>query len=160
MRLDHAWIARHIPHHGRMCLLDEVTEWDAARIRCRSASHRAADHPLRSRGRLGAACGIEYAAQAMAIHGALAAGAAGAAASDRERAGEFRAAVGFLASLRDVRLYVARLDDIDGDLLCEATRTAGDAGSALYEFAVGCESGKLLSGRATVLLDADQRLNL
>ena len=155
MRLDHAWIASHIPHHGRMCLLDEVTEWDAARIQCRSTSHRAADHPLRSRGRLGAACGIEYAAQAMAIHGALAAGAGE---SDPGRAGEFRAEVGFLASLRDVRLYVARLDDIDGDLLCEATRTAGDAGSALYEFAVRCESGKLLSGRATVVLDADQRL--
>ena len=155
MRLDHAWIARHVPHHGRMCLLDEVTAWDGARIQCRSASHRAADHPMRSGGRLGAACGIEYAAQAMAIHGALAAGA-----SDGHRAGEFRAAVGFLASLRDVRLYVARLDDIDGDLLCEATSTAGDAGSALYEFAVRCESRTLLSGRATVVLDAEQRLNL
>jgi predicted hotdog family 3-hydroxylacyl-ACP dehydratase len=31
--LDHAWIAAHIPHSGSMCLLDQVVEWDAERIR-------------------------------------------------------------------------------------------------------------------------------
>ena len=71
MPLDHAWIEQHIPHKGRMCLLDEVLSWDAAHIRCRSASHTSASNPLRLHGRLGAACGIEYAAQAMAVHGAL-----------------------------------------------------------------------------------------
>ena len=29
------------------------------------------DHPLRAHGRLGVACGVELAAQAMAVHGAL-----------------------------------------------------------------------------------------
>jgi predicted hotdog family 3-hydroxylacyl-ACP dehydratase len=70
--LNRAWIAAHIPHQGRMCLLDEVIDWDRRQIRCRSATHRAPDNPLRSHGRLGSACGIEYAAQAMALHGALA----------------------------------------------------------------------------------------
>ena len=69
--LDRAWIASHIPHQGSMCLLDYVEAWDRERIRCRASSHRAADNPLRAYGRLGAACGIEYAAQAMAVHGAL-----------------------------------------------------------------------------------------
>ena len=59
-----------------MCLLDEVLSWDATRIRCRSNTHRTADNPLRAHGRLGAACGIEYAAQAMAVHGALVAASA------------------------------------------------------------------------------------
>ena len=72
MRLDRTWIERNIPHQGRMCLLDEVMEWDAQHIRCRSGTHRLPDHPLHSQGRLGVACGIEYAAQAMAAHGALA----------------------------------------------------------------------------------------
>ena len=54
-----------------MCLLDEVLTWDATQIRCRSATHRVPDNPLRAHGRLGAVCGIEYAAQAMAVHGAL-----------------------------------------------------------------------------------------
>ena len=150
MRLDRTWIERNIPHHGRMCLLDEVMEWDAQHIRCRSGTHRLPDHPLRSQGRLGVACGIEYAAQAMAVHGALAAG----------EAGKPRSEVGFLASLREVRLYVLRLDDIESDLICDAQLIAGDQGSALYEFALRSEMEprRLLSGRATVVFDADQRL--
>jgi len=150
MRLDRTWIERNIPHHGRMCLLDEVMEWDAGHIRCRSRTHRLPDHPLRSQGRLGAACGIEYAAQAMAVHGALAAG----------EVGKGRSEVGFLASLRDVRLHVLRLDDIESDLICDARLVAGDQGSALYEFALRSEvePQRLLSGRATVVFDADERL--
>ncbi len=146
MRLDRPWIERNIPHHGRMCLLDEVMEWDAQHIRCRSGTHRQPDHPLRSQGRLGVACGIEYAAQAMAVHGAL--------------AGKGRSDAGFLASLRDVRLHVLRLDDIESDLICDALLVAGDQGSALYEFAIGSEAERqlLLSGRATVVFDVNERL--
>ena len=39
-------------------------------------------------------------------------------------------------------MFVARLDDIAADLLCEATRIAGDAGSALYDFALRARSGR------------------
>ena len=38
MHLDRTWIESNIPHKGRMCLLDEVIEWDALRIRCRSVA--------------------------------------------------------------------------------------------------------------------------
>ncbi len=165
MRLDRTWIERNIPHHGRMCLLDEVMEWDARHIRCRSGTHRLPDHPLRSQGRLGIACGIEYAAQAMAAHGALAGGAladssgGGAlAGSGAKGAGKGRSKVGFLAGLRDVRLHVLRLDDVQADLICDARLVAGDHGSALYEFALRSEALRLLSGRATVVFDANERL--
>ena len=121
MRLDRGWIEQHIPHHGRMCLLDEVIEWDAQHIRCRSGTHRALDHPLRAHGRLGAACGIEYAAQAMAVHGALAGGALAGAGI-----GAARPAAGFLASLRKVRLHVLQLDHLTADLVCDVTLVAGD----------------------------------
>ena len=155
MRLDRSWIERNIPHHGRMCLLDEVIEWDAGHIRCRSSTHRRPDHPLRSQDRLSVACGIEYAAQSMAVHGALAGGAvAGAGASI------IRSEVGFLAGLRDVQLHVTRLDDLRGDLIAEAELIAGDHGSALYEFALTSEARRLLSGRATVVFNANQRVNL
>jgi predicted hotdog family 3-hydroxylacyl-ACP dehydratase len=149
MHLDHRWIEQNIPHHGRMCLLEEVIDWDAQHIRCRSGTHRAADHPLRSRGRLGIACGIEYAAQAMAVHGALAGGSK-----------HTRSEMGFLAALRNVQLHVLRLDDIQADLFCEATLVAGDRGSALYDFALRAEARRLLSGRATVVFDANKRMNL
>jgi predicted hotdog family 3-hydroxylacyl-ACP dehydratase len=147
MPLDRSWIELNIPHHGRMCLLDEVIEWNSQHIRCRAGTHRLPDHPLRSHGRLGIAGGIEYAAQTMAAHGALTGGAG-------------RPAAGFLAGLRDVRLHVLRLDDIQSDLICEASLVAGDRGTALYEFVLWTEAERLMSGRATVVFDATQRLTL
>src|ERR1700722_12981975 len=149
MHLDRLWIEQNIPHHGRMCLLEEVIDWDAQHIRCRSGTHRAADHPLRSRDRLGVACGIHYAEQAVGVHGAAAGGVKIA-----------RSEMRFLAALRNVQLHVLRLDDVQADLICEATLVAGDRGSALYEFALRSEARRLLSGRATVVFDANKRMNL
>ena len=149
MRLDRTWIENHIPHRGRMCLLDEVVSWDADRITCRTGSHRAADNPLRTRGELGIACGIEYAAQAMAVHGALVAGSPAAGSP----------AAGFLAGVRGVQFHASRLDDVEADLICDAVRVAGDRGTALYEFELRCGETRLLSGRATVVLDASERLH-
>jgi predicted hotdog family 3-hydroxylacyl-ACP dehydratase len=140
MSLNRAWIESHIPHHGGMCLLDEVVEHDAGQVRCRTGTHRAPDNPLRRHGQLGIACGIEYAAQAMAIHGAL---------THAERP-----EAGCLASVREVRLSASRLDDIEADLYCHAAHVAGDAVSAMYRFTVSAGDKILLEGRASVVLDA------
>jgi predicted hotdog family 3-hydroxylacyl-ACP dehydratase len=149
--LDRHWIEQHIPHKGRMCLLDEVLSWDATRIRCRSTTHRAADNPLRAHGRLGAACGIEYAAQAMAVHGALVAASAPLASTVATSVrGTMGAALGFLASVRNVVLYVPQLDDLEADLIASAQRITGDGRTVLYEFTV-CTSAPLLSGRASIV---------
>jgi len=145
---DHAWLLAHLPHQGSMCLLDAVTDWDAQHIRCTASSHRRADNPLRAHDRLGAACGIEYAAQAMAAHGALLA-----AAGDAPR-------TGYLASVRSVELQVARLDDIAADLDVDAERLSGDGNTILYGFRVSAAGSELLSGRAAVILDADKLRNL
>jgi predicted hotdog family 3-hydroxylacyl-ACP dehydratase len=149
--MDRAWIEAHIPHQGSMCLLDEVVSWDARHLRCRSASHRNAAHPLKLDARLGIACGIEYVVQAMAVHGAIAAQAC---AGGRPA----KAEVGFLAGLRDVRMHAERLDDIDADLICEVQRIAGDTSTALYRFELSAAQRCLLEGRATVVLDAGGRL--
>jgi predicted hotdog family 3-hydroxylacyl-ACP dehydratase len=153
MRMNRAWIEARIPHQGRMCLLDEVLAWDAHHIRCSTGTHRALDNPLRSHDRLGIAGGIEYAAQTMALHGALASAALGANAAAPSR-------VGLLASVRDVRLHVLRLDDIEADLQCEVTHLAGDNFTALYEFSLRDKDRSLLAGRASVVLDAARRLRL
>lgn len=150
MRLDRAWIEAHIPHRHAMCLLDEVLSWDPQRISCRSTSHREAGNPLRARGRLGIACGVEYAAQAMAVHGALVA-------AQMPAPSRGVPAAGYLASVRGVRLYVVRLDDVPGDLVCEAVHLAGDGGTALYEFELRSGVRRLLTGRASVIFDANQR---
>jgi len=155
MPLDHEWIEQHIAHKGRMCLLDEVLSWDAARIRCRSTSHRATDNPLRAHGRLGAACGIEYAAQAMAVHGALVAASAPLASTvSTNLRSSLGYAVGYLASVRNVALYVARLDDLEADLIAAAERITGDGHTVLYEFSVWSALQLLLSGRASIVFDA------
>jgi predicted hotdog family 3-hydroxylacyl-ACP dehydratase len=149
--MNRDWIEEHIPHQGGMCLLDQVIEWDLRHIRCRSVTHRALGNPLRSQHRLGIACGIEYAAQAMALHGALAAGTAGGAALDRP-------AIGLLAGIRDVHFSVSRLDDIESDLDVEATLFAGDGVTAIYEFTLSDGRRNLCGGRATILLNSRKRL--
>jgi predicted hotdog family 3-hydroxylacyl-ACP dehydratase len=139
LRLDRRWIQDHIPHQNGMCLLDEVLSWDVTQARCRSSTHRSPENPLRAYGRLGAACGIEYAAQTMAVHGALVAAAAGAAAPR-----------GLLASARGVQLHCDRLDDIESDLVTAVERLAGDESTALYEFSVSADDVVLLRGRAAI----------
>ena len=143
-KLDHAWIARHIPHQGSMCLLDYVEVWDQQRIQCRANSHRTADNPLRAYGRLGAACGIEYAAQAMAVHGAL-----------RAPPDNTSARFGYLVSVRGTQLHVLRLDDIVADLLVEATCITRSGNTVLYQFNISAAGHLLLDGRAAVVLNAD-----
>ena len=140
--LDRAAIAARIPHQGSMCLLDAVLAWDSGQIHCRASSHRQPDNPLRAAARLGAACGIEYAAQAMAVHGALLAPAG---APPRP---------GYLASVRSVQLAVDRLDDLAQDLDIVAERLSGDENNILYHFRVEHAGNLLLSGRAAVMLVA------
>ena len=129
-----------------MCLLDCVEAWDQQRIQCRATSHRAPDNPLRAQGRLGAACGIEYAAQAMAVHGALLA-----------EADSTGARVGYLVSVRGAQLHVSRLDDIAADLQVAATCITHSENNILYQFSVSAAGRLLLDGRAAVVLNAEAR---
>ena len=131
-----------IPHAGAMHLLEGVLSWDADRIRCLSRSHRDRQNPLRMDGRLSALCGIEYAAQAMAVHGVLA-GNVGS-----------RPRMGYLASLREVRCRRTRLDDLEGDLIVEAERLMGEESRVIYSFEVGVGDIEVLRGRAAVVLEA------
>ena len=140
--LDRAGIARRIPHSGSMCLLERLEAWDADVVHCSTTTHRLADNPLRTAGGLLAPNAIEYAAQAMALHGGLLA------------AEGSTPSAGFLASARNVRLPVARLDDIEGALQVQARRLSGDERQILYEFAVKADDGRMLAeGRAVVVLN-------
>jgi predicted hotdog family 3-hydroxylacyl-ACP dehydratase len=140
--LGRSEIAGLIPHAGTMCLLDVVRFWDNTTIVCIASSHRDAGNPLASDGSLDALCGIEYAAQAMAVHGALTA-----------MAGR-RPGAGYLASVRKVVCHTARLDLLADDLEVTATRLAGGHATAVYEFSLRAGQGPILTGRAAVVLDA------
>lgn len=135
--------ARLIPHKGSMCLLDEVVEWDAMRLHARSASHQRPDNPLRADGMLHALNLCEYAAQAMAVHGAL-----------REREPGGTARPGFLVALRDVNMHVERLDDLEGRLQVHVECLIAMADSLQYAFRVEHRGSVLGTGRAAVMLRA------
>ena len=139
MTLDQAAIRRMVPHAGAMCLLHEVLQADADSIRVRAISHRDPANPLREGGVLPALCGVEYAAQAMAVHGSI---------HNRNRV-----RAGMLAALRDVELAVERLDDIATDLLIEAHCLLNESGRLLYRFEVRASDRGLLQGRATVVTE-------
>lgn len=141
--LDHAGIQARVPHSGSMCLLNSLLAWSHEHIECSAISHRDPSNPLRTQGQLLAVNAIEYAAQAMALHGALCAPAGA------------EPTPGFLASVRSVNCHVPRLDLLEGALRVVATRVAGDASQALYHFHLDDRLGRpLVEGRATVVLNA------
>ena len=141
MLIGQAQISALIPHAGRMCLIDEVLEWDGGRIRCRTGSHRDPDNPMRVAGELPALCAIEYAAQAMALHGRL-------------TLQDETPRTGYLASVRDVVYRAIRLDDIREDLVIEAQLLMGEGVHVVYGFSVSAQAALLLEGRAAVVLAA------
>ena len=143
--LDAAEIATRVPHSGTMCLLHALHESSDTHVLCSTTSHRSSSNPLRSASGLLSCNAIEYAAQAMALHGAMTA------AADAPPQG------GRLASVRGVKLHTQRLDTIEGRLFVHAERLTGDAGQAMYQFALRDErQNTLAQGRATVLLNSLQ----
>ena len=133
-------ICARLPHAGRMCLIDRLESFDEESIHCRARSHRDADNPLRSHGRLHAVCGVEYAAQAMALHGSLTAG------------NDAPPALGYLASVRDLQLDIDDLAGVNDDLEIRARRLSGDASGFIYEFDIHAGARRLLAGRVTARL--------
>jgi predicted hotdog family 3-hydroxylacyl-ACP dehydratase len=96
---------------------------------------------MRAGGQLPAVCGIEYAAQAMAVHGGLS-GIIGS-----------KPKAGYLVSLRDVIWRKSRLDNLEGDLIVDAEQLMGDQSRVIYQFTLRVGGVEVLSGRATVMLD-------
>lgn len=138
--INKAEIRTLIPHSGLMCLLDEVTQWDDGTITCVTNTHRDSANPLRRGGRLSVVHAFEYGAQAAAVHGGL-----------RARATGATAAPGYLAALRDGRLFVGSLDDIESALQVEALRLFGDGVNCVYECRISARDRLLAEGRITIV---------
>lgn len=136
-------VAGLVPHAGAMVLLDRVETWDEQGVLCRARSHLDPANPLRRDGRLAACCGLEWALQAAALHGALLAGGAAQGA-------------GYVAALRAVTLHVDWLDDPAwGELRVTARLDRQEAGGIIYSLAVDAADGTpLVSGRAIIALPA------
>lgn len=145
MRVSRHEILALIPHAGAMSLNDAVETWSETEVHCATERHRDPLNPLRRDGQLSALHLAEYGAQAMAIHGGLLA-----------RARGERAAPGFLASVRDLRLNVQRLDDLDAPLQTRARVLLAGAGGWTYQFQAFAADRELGSGRVMVMLMESQ----
>lgn len=124
-----------IPQAGSMCLLDSVVAHSESEIECTTSTHSAPGNPLRRDGQLSALHLVEYAAQAMAAHGALSSG------------GVQR---GMLAALRDIRLHVERIDNLDTQLNVKASRRIVQPGGSLYDFSISAGGQLLCEGRIAI----------
>ena len=119
-------ISHLIPHSGAMCMLSHLDRWDLQHIVCCANNHRdGRAHRCAPRSGLLSSALIEYAAQAMALHGALVGQAQGKAVRP-----------GYLASVRSTRMHVLTLHDLPAaptdKLRIEATQQAGDERQLLY----------------------------
>lgn len=139
--IDGERLASLLPHSGTMCLLDSVFSWSDHIIHCRAVSHQNANNPLRDRGILPIHAGIEYAAQAMAIHGRLSQG----------KEGELK--IGYLVVLTGVDWYCSRLDDFPEALIIVAERLVAANNGSNYRFSLSHQDTVLLEGQAVVALE-------
>ena len=138
--IEHDELCSLIPHDFDMCLLDRVESWDDDNIVCYSRSHLLKTNPLRHGESLSSIHLLEYAAQAMAVHGGL---------HDREQG--LQMSEGYLAALRDVKIELCELNNLQTELRIEANKILSQAGNMIYTFSVSSEEAPLVTGRATVV---------
>ncbi len=135
-------IQRFIPHSGPMCLINRVDYWDEQSIRCAAMSHQDPDNPLRLAGELSSIHLLEYGAQTMAIHGGLL---------------TKKTASGVLAAVRNVDIYIDKLDHIHDEIIIVANVEINSLTGAIYQFVItDTDTNTLLNAKATVINHWDQ----
>ncbi|MBA3614354.1 MAG: 3-hydroxylacyl-ACP dehydratase [Nitrospirales bacterium] len=143
--LSRVELSRFLPHGESMCLLSSVEYWDESSIVCESTTHREPHNPLFKNGKLDSICGVEYAAQAMAVHTGL-----------TTFPTLLKGPLGFLGGIRDLKMAVSRLDQCPGNLVVRATLLLGQQTRFMYAFSMTSETVLLLAGRASIFLTEGQ----
>ena len=149
--LNHQEIERRLPHAGSMCLLDEIIQADETTLTAQAFSYRDADNPLRVNGKIAMVNGVEYAAQAMAVHGSLV--------LEKKQAGskaELKSSQGYIATVRNIELNSPYFPEADPSssaaLLIKVKQLMTDQNGFTYQFDIHYEQQLLISGRITVFL--------
>lgn len=137
-------IAHYLPHQGNMCLLEKVETYDAENILCQTESHLDPQHPLRTAAGLASIHGVEYAAQAAALHIAL----------SPPSSSTPLPKSGFLAALQDCQRYQDWLDQENTPLQIAGHRLFVDAArGAKYQFRIFTKTQVLLTGELLIIFD-------
>jgi predicted hotdog family 3-hydroxylacyl-ACP dehydratase len=127
-----------IPHAADMCLLERIVSAGDSELVCATFSHLSPTNPLRRAGKLAALHLAEYGAQTMAVHGGL------------QSAGE-AARGGMLVAIRELRLHVERIDDIESELTVHAVKLVAHTGGRIYSFSARAGERELATGRVSVM---------
>jgi len=127
-----------VPHAGAMLMIDGVKAYDDRSICCESLRHQAVDNPLRRDGKLSAHHGIEFAAQAAAVHGGLI--------NDGKKA-PLRA----LAAVRKASFSRPWIHDLPGRLEIAANLVMLDQRAAVYQSSLHHEGEEIASMRLTLM---------
>jgi len=138
-------LSKFLPHGKDMCLLSSVEYWDASSITCLTSTHRDQDNPLRQHGRLGMISGLEYAAQAMAVHVGL-----------TTNISEHNASVGYLGAVRDLQVHSRTFQEFAEDLTIEANILLEQSMSFIYTFSIKARKTTLLQGRASIFIQGPE----
>ena len=145
--LNHNEIESRLPHSGNMSLLHEVIQADGNSLTALATSHLDIDNPLRLNGKIATVNGIEYAAQAMAVHGSLL--------SDTPQAG-------YIATVRNIEIKVPCLPETKSHetktpLVIEVQQLMSNDNGFTYQFHISCQQQSLISGKRTVFLTQTSR---
>ncbi len=134
-------LSKFLPHGKEMCLLSSVEYWDASSITCLTSTHRNQDNPLRRQGILGIISGLEYAAQAMAVHVGL-----------TTDISEQNASLGYLGAVRNLQISSRTFQQFFEDLTIEACLLLEQRMSFMYSFSMKANQIILLQGRASIFI--------
>lgn len=137
-------IAELLPHAAPMILIESLLEAGENYLACRTKSHLSPDNPLRIDGILNIFSGIEYAAQAMALHARLSS-APGQEAEQPPR--------GFVATVSKVQAFAHRLDEYEQPLTIRVDQIACSRDSSLYTFTLSAGAAQLLEGQLMAVLE-------
>jgi predicted hotdog family 3-hydroxylacyl-ACP dehydratase len=135
--LNASEIEQCLPHAGKMSLLESVIETSQRHLKASAISHYQQDNPLLLNGQLSIIHGVEYAAQAMAVHGFLL--------SDSR-------AKGYIATLRSINMSVRYFPNRTFPLMIEVEQLIRHKQGFTYQFIIHCEQTRLISGKITVFL--------
>ena len=139
-------LCRMLPHGEDMCLLHEVRWWNDSAISCIARSHLDPHNPLRRDDVLESICGVEYAAQAMAIHIRL---------TNPDENMERK--MGYVGAIRDMTMHASRLDELSNDLEITASVLITQGANYMYTFRLTALGEDVLKGRASVFIQ-DQKV--
>ncbi|MDO3387816.1 hypothetical protein QWI17_18375 [Gilvimarinus sp. SDUM040013] len=134
-----------LPHAPPMVLIDSIIEHSDAHIVCQTNSHLDGDNPLRSDGVMSVFVGIEYAAQAMAIHTRLCS----------QGASPNTPRKGVIAVASKLTAHTQQLDDFPQPLQVRTDIIAQTADSSLCSFAISAGAQTVLEGQLTALVMDD-----